>query len=225
MTSKLFNEGNVRNKSILILLVISIILQGCATMNTMSAKYTIELQKVEKPKEPKKQYNEKTIEVLEENKYIYEDDLIKITLFPSANDILFTIINKTDYSLKIIWDEASYIDPINLNHKIIHKGVKYINKNQSQPPSIISSKGNLMDRIISSDNVFFISGRYGGWRELPFLPINANYNDTPESFNKKVKLFEGRTIKLLLPIRIQDITTEYTFVFNIKSVEIGKSWQ
>lgn len=47
----------------------------------------------------------------------------------------------------------------------MHSGVKYIDRNNSQPPNIIPKNASLSDVIIPTDNIYYVSGQYGGWRD------------------------------------------------------------
>lgn len=49
--------------------------------------------------------------------------------------------------------------------RVMHSGVKYIDRNNSQPASVILKGATLSDIILPTDNVYYISGQYGGWRE------------------------------------------------------------
>ena len=54
--------------------------------------------------------------------------------------------------------------------RIMHTGVKYSEKTQSQVPTIIVRSASVSDSIIPVDNVYYESGKYGGWKEEGVFP-------------------------------------------------------
>ena len=70
---------------------------------------------------------------------LYEDNDLKITFSVGTKEIDFEIYNKTDKSIKIIWDETSFI-PYGEGKKVMHKGVKYTDRDAAQVPTSIPSK-------------------------------------------------------------------------------------
>lgn len=173
-------------------------------------KYDISLWKVEKPSMAKEKAGNSQI-----TNNIYEDEFINISWAIDPLTIAFTLLNKTDHSLKIIWDEAVFVDPIGRNHRIFHSGVRYIDRNAPQPPSIIVRKGQLTDTIYPTDYVHFSDE----WEEEPILPYSESGGD-PELLFEEGKLYIGSTIQILLPLEINGKINEYIFVFKINDVTL-----
>ena len=214
-----------------------LLLSGCAS-HYYRANYDFGLANVSRSGNADNKYGEKAImEGGKENKkgYFYEDKVVKILWLPSARDIDFTITNKTDSSIQIVWDEAAYVDESNKSHRVIHSGVKFNDRNTSQPPSIIAAKGSLDDNISSADSWYFVSYdeqtiyKPMGWNQNPMFPDYQNRGSTlmviggkPQetNFPSRVKSYIGKQVKVVLPIKIQGEITEYTFAFNIKDVEV-----
>lgn len=69
------------------------------------------------------------------------------------------------------------------------------------PPSIIPNGANLNDQIRPTDNAFFD----GSWHSTPLIPFYNRYD--PQ--------LVGKTIKIILPISINGIENEYSFVFSL----------
>ena len=90
---------------------------------------------------------------------LYEDNDLKITFIVGTKEIDFEIYNKTDKSVKIIWDETSFI-PYGEGKKVMHKGVKYIDRNAAQVPTTIPSKTTWSDMVVPTDNVYYKQGYY-----------------------------------------------------------------
>ncbi len=179
--------------------------------------YKVGLKKVERSQNDKEKYGESKIvnfEIDGKISYAYKDDMIEIVWIPAATQFNFTLRNLTDHSIKIIWDEAAYIDQNGSSRRITHAGVKYIDRNNPQPPSVIAKNANIDDVIIPTDNIYFISGKYGGWSKKPLFDNKAN---TKESLNKITKQYVGKEVRILLPLKIQKVVNEYIFTFKVEA--------
>lgn len=200
-------------KKLLPILALTVLMTGCMTY---SGIYKVGLQEVESPKNIKEQFGETKVVNFQDQgvtKYSYEDGLIKIVWLPLSTQFSFNLTNKSDHSIKIIWDEVAYVNENGSSQKVFHSGVKYIDRNNSQPPTTIVKGANIDDLIMPTDNVYFVSGQYGGWRELPLFKNRAS---TPEELNTLKSSYVGKVVKILVPIKIEETTNEYLFTFKIE---------
>ncbi len=152
---------------------------------------------------------------------VYEDNDLKITFSVGTKEIDFEIYNKTDKSVKIIWDETSFI-PYGEGKKVMHKGVKYVDRNAAQVPTAIPSKTTWSDMVVPTDNVYYKQGYYsqyvsnpGGW-ETTDLWISADFNK-PETEAVVMKL-KGLKYRLVMPMEVNGVKKEFTFNFEITDV-------
>lgn len=159
-------------------------------------RYYFTLSKIEKPKNPAIRYGKfqevKTDDDL--SKYLYEDNIISILWHGTVENFVFMLKNKSDNSLKIIWDEASFINEDNESGRIAHKGVRKDRLNESQPPTVIPKGTELNDMVVPVDRV----GDF-------LIPGIRKYN--PDR--------KGKKVMILLPIEIKGVTNEYTFTFDL----------
>lgn len=140
----------------------------------------------------------------------YEDTIIKIKWQYAISQIIFDLNNKSDQTIKLVWDDAILISTENESKRIFHKGIKYIDRENPQSPTSIYKKSTLSDLVLPTSNTYFVSGQYGGWTSLPIIPTMAI------KFSKKVEYkpeLLGKTLKVVLPFKIDDKTLEYVFVF------------
>ena len=151
----------------------------------------------------------------------FEDDKINANFSIGDKQINFTIKNKTDNVMKIIWDEAAIVQ-FGTSHKVMHTGVKYIDRNNSQPPTVIPPQASIEDLILPADNIYYREGYYGtyysnpgGWEEHDLFPKNDL--NKPEIKETIMKL-SGQTFSVYLPIQYQEKTLYYTFNFAITGV-------
>lgn len=147
-------------------LVFTILITFCFWL---SAKYstTVKLEKVVTEGEGSK-------EVKIENGKSYSDDVIEILWLPAPSGFNFELKNKLKNSISVIWDDCSFITGSGESHRIMHAGIKYINRDQPMPPTQIPMDSKITDLFYPSDYVYFSSGRYGGW-------------SSPQIFDDKMK--------------------------------------
>lgn len=182
-----------------------------------ATSYGVSLASVESPADSKVQFGETKIVNVEEegqSKYQYEDDFIKINWYVGNKQFYFDLTNKSGYSMKIPWDDITYVNEKGQTMRVMHSGVKYVDRNASQPASVLPKNASLSDILLPTDNVYFVSGQYGGWREKSLFP---NYQDQ-ESANASPVL--GKTVRVVFPILIQDVTNEYIFEFSVDNVTV-----
>ena len=190
-------------KKLTFMLFLAVILASCGIYQDI---YKVRLREVEQPENVKEQYSKSKITIFaEENetKNSYEDDFIKIIWLPALTEFSFTLENKSDNSIKIIWDEAVYIDEDNSSLKVMHSGVKYVDGEKAQPLTVIAKKTKVNDLVIPVDNIYSVSS---GWSILPLFSVQKS---------------AGKTVKILLPIQIQETINEYIFSFKINHTRIN----
>lgn len=168
-----------------------------------AGSYVSSLTKVEKPADETIRYGE-TKEITEDGitKYTYNDNVIDIVIVGGSEQFNFSLKNVSDQSLKLVWNEAAFIDFDGTTSKIMHVGTKYIDRDKDQPATTIIKGAKIEDVATPTCNVFLQEGRYGSW-------------ETTSMYPKKPGLSPGQ-LKLMLPIQIKDVINEYIFVFDVK---------
>ena len=197
----------------LFLLIVIVYLQGCS-----SASYLLTLSEVTRPAVIKQKYGSTKIyrtSMRDSNKLYFEDNIIKIIWMPTNQQFNFRLYNKSKYPIKIIWDEASFVNSDNEAHHVIHAGIKYINKESSMVPTIIPPNTYINDLIIPSSAIIWeINGPFSGWKLAPIFPFDMNGKRMPE--------YLGSTYKIALPIEIQDIQCNYMFIFKVIKINTNE---
>ncbi len=179
--------------------------------------YSAYLYSVEVPKE----FKMGTIDTLFS---VYEDSIIKIDWGYAGSQIGFDLTNKSDQTIKIIWDDAAFISLSNESSRIFHKGIKYTDRENSQPPTPVYKKTTLSDLIAPTSYTIYVSGN-GGWRSSPLIPVSASAWSI-WSWPTKVEYIEsliGQTMRVILPIKIEDKVIEYGFSFRTEFIEKKKN--
>ena len=204
--------------SILALVAGVFILTSCGALKSYVANYSIGLATVESPADAKQQFGDtKVVSFNEEgvSKYRYEDDYIDIVWYVGLKQFNFTLKNKSGHTLKINWDDVSYVDVKGQVGRVMHSGVKYVDRNSSQPATTVPKGASISDILLPTDNVYYVSGQYGGWRESYLVPCVYK---TPEAFNVEAPSLVGKTMTVMMPIMIENVQNDYTFTFNIEKL-------
>lgn len=170
-----------------------------------AGSYHIFLSKVEKPANPLVKFGKTTMLTEESSKGVtkcsYVDNLIDIIIFGSSTEFHFVLKNISDYTQKLLWDEAVFISVDGTTSKVVHSGVKYSERFSAQSPSILIKDAVLSDIACPVDNIYY-DEKSKDWRTYSMYPKNRKPGQ----------------VKLMLPIQIQGVTNEYIFVFDIKYV-------
>lgn len=151
----------------------------------------------------------------------YGDETINIHFAIADTSIVFTMKNVTNDIIKIIWDEASFVQRGNAQ-RIMHVGVKYSDRNSSQPPTIIPPGVSIEDNVIPVNNVYWRDGYYskyssspGGWEERDLLPTQ-DFNKV--EFSNMIMNSKGQQFSLFIPIEYSGVKKTYKFVFEVSNV-------
>lgn len=168
----------------------------------LNGKYSSTLVKVEKPVDETIRYGEtKTIETEGITKYSYIDDYIDILIFSDNSQFSFLLKNISQNTLKVIWNEAVFVDFNGSTSKVMHTGTKYSQKNEDQPASTIIRGASIDDIAVPTCNVRY-SDILKEWITDPMYP-----NEPAKSPGE---------LKLMLPIQVKETINEYIFIFKVE---------
>jgi hypothetical protein len=213
------------------------VLTGCAAATPhpelYAARYTTGLVEVGRSATTKQRYGKTdAITIGDSARYTFEDGLAAVQVAALFNAVRVDVRNKTDHSIKVVWDEASFIDLDGRLSRVMHIGVKYADRNASQPPSVIPAHQHLADDVFPTDRVFF-SEAYGrtpaGWHNGSLLrPIStvvtvqpgAPTPVVPDSFATAVRARIGKRFGILIPLEVEGAKHEYTFWFTVKDAAV-----
>jgi hypothetical protein len=155
------------------------------------------------------------------------DDNIQICFTPTNKDINFILKNNTNQNIKLIWDEVLITIDSN-ESRVIHEGIRLIDKGKTQIPSIIYPNQTIKDIISPIENIQWVSNE--GWDQSPLF-IDCNYikiqDYTKEIYDSlefiNIVKFTKNTSSIILhiPILINETTRkDYQFNFKINKATI-----
>ena len=206
------------------------LMTSCGSTKVYMARYDVGLTSVEAPSNAKDPYGNVKITKIEEkttgnknevlliNKYEYSDKFIGITWIYNTTQFEFELKNISGHTLKINWDDVTFMDYSGNISRVMHKGVKYAERETSQGSISIPKDGRLQEIIVPNSNVYFSKGVSGyipaQWKQSAIIPC---YFNSKEDMEKAIsnKVWIGRSVRILLPIEIEGIKNDYTFVFTV----------
>ncbi|MFN3604176.1 MAG: hypothetical protein ACK4UJ_05670 [Leptonema sp. (in: bacteria)] len=108
-----------------IFLVLATFFIGC-----MTPYYDLKIYEVEKPIQRKEDYGKTKIIQLNDV-YEYEDENIKIIWKEANYSFPFELTNKSEFSIKILWDDVVFVDEDGVSKRIIHSDISLSDVNKS----------------------------------------------------------------------------------------------
>mgnify|MGYP000913850364 CR=1 FL=1 len=199
---------------IIALAIVLLFLAACAT-NTdgaavkMVTKYDIALTKVNRLDENigKAKAPVADTTLVDKVRYRYEDDIMRTIWSATENGFEITLYNPTDKIITIDWDGGQYLDYDNIGHRLLISKTKDADKDKPQTPSVVSARGNMVETITSADHVK-LSSVLGLYVREPLLPTD---------YASAVR-YNGKEMKLMLPITIDGVTHRYEHIFKVVNV-------
>lgn len=138
----------------------------------------------------------------------FEDAILSAQLNLLHDSVAIRIKNKGATAIQIPWDSVSLVGVDGQAQRVIHTGVKLIEKSQTQAPTIVPPGAVHSDEITPADNIHYESGQYGGWRIEPILP----------NLGERQSTYVGKRISVFLPIDVGGKRREYKFDLEITAV-------
>ena len=129
----------------------------------------------------------------------YQDDVAEFVFNPSAARIGFSMENKTDAALMIDWENSAYVDPSGLSHRIIHNGIKLVERAQTEAPTKVPAGTKVEEFAYPADAVEWVEN-LRDWQEPGLFPATG---------------YEGRNFSLSLRVVSGDHSKDYVFRFQI----------
>jgi hypothetical protein len=141
----------------------------------------------------------------ESKELMFEDQAIRIRFILSETQVGIRLQNKMPSAIKVDWNTVSYVDITGLAHSVIHTGVRYIERDRPQVPTIIPPAAMIEDAIVPSDHISYASGSGSGWSSRPLFPgLTAT------------DLYVGKSFSVFMPLEIEGAVKNYSFAFSVE---------
>lgn len=140
------------------------------------------------------------------DKLVFSDEFMDIVFSFGDKQISFEIQNKTASGIKLNWDEFSIIYPNGNMSRVVHSGVRLMDRNSPQAPTVIPPGAKISDFLTPSENIHF---DYGEWWYSLLFP------------GKDELLWNDKDISIYAPLEINAVKKEYKFKFHITVTQSG----
>lgn len=156
---------------------------------------------------------------------VFADDNIRIRFSFGPTRIGFKLENLTKNSIKVIWDESVFMDSDGTTMRVMHEGVRFMEKGKSMPPSIIGPGGNIDDTILPADLTTFTGHVWTTERIFPdgyFDEFQQSaFDEQKDSLRRFVEYSKGRDLfGVMLTLQLPSGKKEYTFQFYVSKAEL-----
>lgn len=204
------------------LLVLLLATSGCVSYTRLFP--TASLVEVVRPASARERYGEQVLARVTNDsgvtQYTFEDQMVRAAFVVEPTQVHFELTNKTEYSIRIIWDEVTMVLPDGRPSPVMHAGVKYTECRNSKTPSVIPKGVTITDVALPCSNVSF---SYSSWTEAPLLSGFETSMIEPvadSTIDRIRRTFTGQELSLLMPLQIEGVTNEYTFRFVVDSIKV-----
>lgn len=181
--------------------------------------WDIRLKEVERPAKAKERYGNQVLSTQSDSgitRYMFEDQLVRILWLADDRRLHFSLMNKTDFSIKVVWNEAAFVDPHGKSGAVMHEGVRYTDCSAAKTPSVVVRRGATEDVVLPCANVRL---GYSTWLVDSYLPSPSVTFAAADSIANSLRSSQiGKTIQVLLPLQIEDVVNDYLFTFEVKGV-------
>ncbi|HEY3440424.1 MAG TPA: hypothetical protein VGK29_06725 [Paludibaculum sp.] len=130
------------------------------------------------------------------------------------SQVALTVENDSEDVIELAWNDSSFIDLERSAKRVFHAGVKYTDREQTLPNTVIPPMAKAEDAVIPTSNVYFSEGQYGGWRETSLLPSDLD----PQRAGKAMAEMKGKKVAVFLQILIRGKKEPVTLMFEIVDV-------
>lgn len=145
--------------------------------------------------------------------YTYQDDDVMLGLgFPSQRNsptgFSLFIKNNSEEEMHVLWNESNITLPSGKVSGVIHKGVKFVNRNNLQQPTTIGANSRIDEYVEPNTNIYYDTNTigYGGvWQVTPLFSHDI--------------LQAGLSTGLNIRILKNGVKQDYQFNFVASSVE------
>jgi hypothetical protein len=146
----------------------------------------------------------------------YSDNALEATFELERTGIGAVIGNRTESTMKILWDEASLVDIDGMSHNVMSSELSPDDPSQLVPATVVVAGSKHAAFIVPSENADYHDGY---WHYESLLPY-VDQSGTAKAVKKQRAEFGTRQIKLLLPIESAGVKTEYLFTFDVAIAEL-----
>lgn len=145
---------------------------------------------------------------------VYTDRIIGAAWAFSQTEFELLLENRTDHSIRILWDGAVFVGPEGTCEPLVSGGVTVADRFNAQKPTVIPAGAAVSEQLLVPGRVYY-DEHLRTWKTSSLLPTEfATRKDLMET----APAMCGKTVKVLLPVECEGVIYEYLFSFTVDSV-------
>jgi hypothetical protein len=134
----------------------------------------------------------------------YRDRVLAASFSVRERQFEMTLQNLSPKPLKILWEQASYTDHVNRQHRLMHGGVKMQDRSNPIPPQVIKP-GETLTQGIAPVSLVTYSPEKKSYENKILFPVDSDL----------AQALKGRVYYLFLPVEMDRQIIPYNFKFQI----------
>jgi hypothetical protein len=152
---------------------------------------------------------------------VFADDLLSLEWKVTNRSMALTVANKTNSTMKLIWDEATFLRSDGSALRLAHRATTSPSDTEfTTLPSVIPRGAKLHDAVYPADNLYRASDDEGNhfWVAMPLLPESEA--KTPQLAMKQGNARRGEKVKVLLVVEAEGKIHEYMTTLAVEGVQV-----
>ncbi|MGH7628971.1 MAG: hypothetical protein ACREOF_06200 [Gemmatimonadales bacterium] len=133
----------------------------------------------------------------------------KVSLTTHA--LALAVKNAGSRPVSILWDQASLTGPDGVSRRVVHRGIRLVDRGQAMVPTTIPPGGAVEDFVFPADRIDYST-------PTRLRAVNTRVGDGWSYGQYFERLRAGETVSLYLPLQIGGETTPHTFRFRVITV-------
>jgi len=137
----------------------------------------------------------------------FQDKVVAIQFTVTDNAIQMKFDNRSEQTIKILWDQAEYTDVRDRRSRIIHPGIRFQDRNSALPPQTVLAGESIQEALMPVGLVVY-SQQKKAYENQPLFMLD---NDTAQGL-------KGKSFYVFIPIEIDRQIIPYNFKIQITDV-------
>ena len=134
----------------------------------------------------------------------FQDKVVSVALTVEDRQFHLNLANLTSSELKILWDRAEYTDVKNRQHRLMHSGVRYQDRNNPLSAQPVPPHGSVQEAVMPISSVVY-SQQTKAYENLPLFPLDS----------ESAAGLKGKIFYLFIPMGIDRQIFPYNFKIEI----------
>lgn len=134
----------------------------------------------------------------------FRDKSIAVSFVVGEQSVQMRFENLGPRDLKILWERSEYTDANNQQHRLMHSGVHYQDRNNPIPDQFVLSHSVVQETVIPISKVYF-SQQKKAYEIHPLFTLDSD----------AAAALKGKTINLFIPVEIDRQIIPYNFKIEI----------